>query len=151
MSEELRVAIQEAKKIADDQPEVYRVVVFEAALKHLLGTPPVQAQQGNASRQGREITMELNEFLAGRKVDSHPDRVLAIAYYQYRKNSGGLTTKDFMEAYARTRVRKPQNIHDVIAKNIRRGFLVDTDKKDGMRAWLITPSGEHYVETELSQ
>jgi hypothetical protein len=46
-------------------------------------------------------------------------------------------------------VKKPQNFPDVIAACVRRGRLVEGDRKDGMKAWVITRTGESYVEQNL--
>lgn len=153
MEDILAGAIEKAQKIAEKQPEIYRAAAFEAALNYFLGalaTRPLETPQPASSTPTPPLTMQLNEFLASKKLDSHPDRIVAIACYQYRKGDGNVTTKDVLDAYARARIKKPQNVHDVISTCIRRGYLVDTDRKEGVRAWLITPSGEAYVDTDLS-
>src|SRR3712207_8752686 len=43
-------------------------------------------------------------------------RVVAIAYYVYHTQGGaGVTTSELVDAYARARVKRPQNYPDVIA------------------------------------
>lgn len=153
MEDVLTGAIDKAQKIADKQPNIYREATFEAALNYFLGalaTSPLETHQPASSTPASPLTMQLNEFLASKKLNSHPDRIVAIACYQYRKGDGSITTKDVLDAYASARMKKPQNVHDVISTCIRRGYLVDTDRKEGVRAWLITPSGEAHVDTELS-
>ncbi len=150
MAGNLMDAIERAREVADKQPEAYRTVVFEVTLKHFLGVSDGADSPPRLSPPASTITMELNEFLASKKAESHPDRLVAIAYYYYRRSGDSITTKDVADAYGKVRLKKPQNIHDVLSTCIRRGILVDTEKKDGMRAWLITPSGESYVERELS-
>lgn len=143
-------AIERAREVADKQPEAYRTVVFEVAFKHFLGVSDGAGSPPQLLPPASTITMELNEFLASKKVDSHPDTLVAIAYYYYRKSGESVTTKDVADAYSKARLKKSQNIHDVLSTCIRRGIMVDTENKDGLRAWLITPSGESYVERELS-
>ncbi len=150
MADRLLEAIKQAREIADDLPEPYRPVAFQVAVNYFLGGSAVATKPG-LRQATASMDMELNEFLASKKIGSHPDRIVAVAYYQLRKGAGGVTTKDIADAYARARLRKPQNVHDVISTTIRRGFLVDGEKKDGMRTWVITPTGEAHVEGELSQ
>lgn len=146
----LNEAIANARKIADDQPAVYRVVTFELAVNYLLKGQDHTVADAVTSPVRPSIPTQLNEFLASKRIESHPDRITAIAYYAHRTGNSDISTKDILDAYGRARLRKPQNVHDVIGTCIRRGFLIDTDKKNGMRAWLITPSGESYVEEKLA-
>ncbi len=154
---DIEQAIKKAVAVADLQDEQYQVATYEAALRYFLGTSTaIVPTSGSSSFTGQNQRRDLgniavNEMLANSKVSSHPDRVLTIAYYRFRKNKDGITTRDVLDAYGRSRLRKPQNIHDVIATCIRRGHLIDGDNVDNSRSWLITPSGESYVETELLQ
>ncbi len=76
--------------------------------------------------------------------------MVAIAYYHYHRHGGeGVTTKDLVEGYSRSRSKRPQNYPDVIASCIRKGYLVDGGRRDGMKTWVITPSGEAHVEQDL--
>jgi hypothetical protein len=98
------------------------------------------------------IDMPIAEYLAQRRVDSHPDRVVAIAYYHYRRFDGqGVTTRDLVEAYTKARAKRPQNYPDVIASCVRKGYLVlvDGGRRDGMKTWVVTRTGEAHVEQEL--
>lgn len=155
MNEEtLLQAIQKARDIADKLPEPYRASAFEVVLRHLLGgegPPQPLKRQAAAEPTDRPAIGQLNEFLAARNPRSHPDRVTAIAYYSFHKDDSGITTRDVTEAYSKVRIKRPQNVHDVIATCVRRGLLVDSEKKDDMRAWIITPTGDAYVEAGFQE
>ena len=147
-------AIQKARDMADKLPEPYRAPAFEVVLRHLLGAEPAPRPPERPPGAGPTTPPaigELNEFLAAKNPRSHPDRVVAIAYYFFRKNESGITTKDVIEAYGKARIKRPQNVHDVIATCVRRGLLVDTEKKDDMRAWVATPTGDAYVEAGFQE
>lgn len=145
----IRHAIQRARTLTEDQPEPFRSLAFRAVLEVLLRSPG-----GDASAAGRAspspVGLELVEFLAAKKAETHPDRVVVIAYYYYHtQNGAGVTTKELADAYARARVKRPQNFPDVIASCVRRGYLVEGGRKDGMKCWVITRTGEAHVEQDL--
>lgn len=145
----IRHAIQRARALTDDQPEPYRSLAFrtvlEALLRLLPGDPTVTSRPSPSP-----VGLELVEFLAAKKAETHPDRVVVIAYYYYHtQNGAGVTTKELADAYARARVKRPQNFPDVIASCVRRGYLVEGGRKDGMKCWVITRTGEAHVEQDL--
>lgn len=148
----IRAAIARARTLCDDQPEPFRSLAFQTLLKALLTRNDYSS--GPSAPPAREapspVGMDLTEFLATKKADTHPDRVVAIAYYHYHTRDGaGVTTKDLADSYARARVRKPQNYPDVIAGAVRRGLLVEGDRRDGLKSWVITRTGEAHVEQKL--
>ena len=75
---------------------------------------------------------------------------MAIAYYHFRRHDGqGVTTRDLVDGYSRSRTKRPQNYPDVIASCIRKGYLVDGGRRDGMKTWVITATGEAHVEQNM--
>jgi|SRR5581483_9964599 len=151
----LRQAVARARRIAEEQPEPYQSLAFTALLTHLLQERTVPAREPAPAESARpqqppSTEGSIAEFLAQRRIDSHPERVLAIAYYHYHRHAGqGVTTKDLVEGYSRSRSKRPQNYPDVIASCIRKGYLVDGGRRDGMKTWVITASGEAHVEQDL--
>lgn len=146
----IRAAIARARGLTEAEPEPFRSLAFRAVLERLLagGAPPASATPAlpETSVSGIDIT----EFLAAKKVATHPDRVVAIAYYAYHTRDGaGVSTQDLTDAYSRARVKKPQNFPDVIAACVRRGRLVEGERKDGVKSWVITRTGEAFVEQKL--
>ncbi len=146
-------ALVEARKA---QLRVPCDVAFSAVLEHLLRG--ARADERGEPGRGMDVAaavapttdMPVAEFLAQRRVDSHPDRVVAIAYYHYHRYDGqGVTTKDLVDAYGKARAKRPQNYPDVIASCVRRGYLIDGGRRDGMKTWVITRTGENHVEQDL--
>lgn len=144
----IRAAIARARRLTEAEPEPFRTLAFRVVLEQLLrggAAPPAGPAAAPLSTD-----MDLTEFLASKKATTHPDRVVAIAYYVYHTQGGaGVTTHDLTEAYSRARVKKPQNFPDVIAACVRRGRLVEGERKDGMKSWVITRTGEAFVEQNL--
>ena len=141
-------AIERARRLSEAQPEPFRSLAFRVVLERLLGAAgnPTPA----APAPSLPPDMDLSEFLAAKKAATHPDRVVAIAYWTYHtQNGAGVTTADLTEAYGRARVRKPQNFPDVIAACVRKGRLVEGERKDAAKSWVITRTGETFVEQSL--
>ena len=147
----LRDAIATARRAVEAEEEPYRSAAFGVVLEYLLNKGyPVSGAQRETPRPPAGASaasgMQLNEFLAAKSHKTHPDRVTLIAYYYHHERNESVTIKDVADAYARARTKKPQNIPDVIATCVRRGHLVDTEKKDGLKAWIITQAGDTAVE-----
>jgi hypothetical protein len=154
--EPLRDAVERARRLSRDLDEPFRSLAFSALLEHLLGGDMSVVPGGPGRGTPRRpiappsTDIPLPEFLALRRLDSHPDRVVAIAYYHYHRNGGqGITTKDLVDAYTRSRAKRPQNFPDVIASCMRKGYLVDGGRRDGMKTWVVTRTGEAHVEQDL--
>jgi hypothetical protein len=154
--EALREAIQRARRLTQVEDEPFRSLAFTVLLEHLLRGAPksadaaVPAPRGQSPAAPPSTDMPVAEFLAQRRIESHPDRVVAIAYYHYHRFDGqGVTTKELVDAYTRARAKRPQNYPDVIASCVRRGYLVDGGRRDGMKSWVITRTGEAHVEQDL--
>lgn len=144
----IRRAIQRARELSEDQPEPFRSLAFRTVLETLLRGNGTAAAPARVSPS--PVGLDLIEFLAAKKAETHPDRVVAIAYYYYHTmNGAGVTTKELADAYGRARIKKPQNYPDVIAACVRRGYLVEGERKDGMKSWVITRTGETHVEQDL--
>lgn len=142
--------IDRARALSEELPEPFRSLTYRVLLEAFLrGTS--QRTVADAGPPPELAGVELEEFLASKKkVRTHTDRVVAIAYYHYRTSGGsGVTTKDLLDAYTRSRERKPQNFPDVISACVRRGHVVESERRDGMKSWTITRTGEQYVEGTL--
>lgn len=145
--EALRAAIERARRLSEPETEPFRSIAFRTLLEHLLAHGPGAAESRSLEPPSG---LGLNEFLAARNPETHPDRVLAIAYYQERYSGGPpVTTRDLVEAYQRARIKKPQNFPDVIATLARKGWLIEEGRRDGHKAWGITSSGVQRVERDL--
>jgi hypothetical protein len=152
----LRELVERARRITEAEEEPLRSIAFRVVLEQLLrgGTneePEQPLRSGGRPAQAPPATdLPVAEFLAQRRIDSHPDRVVGIAYYHYHRHGGqGVTTKDLVDAYAKSRARRPQNYPDVIASCVRRGYLIDGGRRDSMKTWVITRTGESHVEQDL--
>jgi hypothetical protein len=155
-TEQLVQAALIAQAVADSVGLRYQIVAFSAAFERLLQAQPLSLEQTLSLRaqQRQEERLVLDSgvahYLESAQADSHPRRVVALAYYQekgYRKDGrqGAITTRDIGQLYQEARQKKPQNFPDVIATCVRKGWLLDNGRLvvEGIvaKSWVITPAG----------
>lgn len=140
--------MERARLLVEREPEPFRALAYSAILNHLLASAANPAPERQT--EDRLASMDLAEFLATHKVVTHPDRVVAIAYHAYHtRNGASISTQDLTDGYSRARIKQPQNFPDVIATCVRKGRLVEGERRDGKKSWVITRTGETYVEQHL--
>ncbi len=97
--------------------------------------------------------MSIREFVISKDPKTSVDTTLLIAYY-LEKFAGvsPFNHDDLIRGFAEAKEPLPSNPSDMVYKNIRRGFLTETkEKKNGMKAWIVTNSGERFVENSLKE
>ena len=150
----IKAAIDQAKSATTELDDILRPVAFRTVLERLLaGTSGSSAISPApiANQQSLGLPANLNEFLASVSPKSHVDRTTAMAFYSFRSGDDtGVTVEEVLDAYGRVRVAKPKNIHDVIAQCVKRGLLIESgSRKEGVKAWVVTPTGERYVQNDF--
>lgn len=116
--------------------------IEEASLKYVATAATVVSKVKKQSSK---------EFLMTKNAKAETQKVLALGYYlEYVQGMGSFNTSDLVDVFHSAKEKLPKNINDAVNKNIVRGFLMDAaDKKDTKKAWVITSTGEKYVEDEL--
>jgi hypothetical protein len=146
--ENLRSAVERARRLTDGEAEPYRSIAFQTLLDYLINN---RTSSGEPAGAHLVPGLDLNEFLASLRAETHPDRVLGIAFYQERYMGGPpVTARDLTDAYQRARLKRPQNFPDVIASLVRKGHLVEQGRRDGLKSWGLTGTGSARIERELS-
>lgn len=90
----------------------------------------------------------LGEFLGTKgNPKKHTDVTAVFAYWMLKvENIKSFNVKDMLDRYDLTRKTKPTNINVAMDTNVERHvFAVASEKKDGLKAWVITDTGEEYV------
>jgi hypothetical protein len=150
---EIQKKIKEAKElVGGDSSDPLTQIAFREVFRMLLqqSSQPAVYQRdlrGALAAQG----MQINEFLAQRKIRSETDRLCTILYHQIHNGQNSSTRAEILQAYSSARIQQPTNLSDVIARCIRKGHVIEAlEKKDGQKAWQITATGERYVQEELA-
>ena len=97
--------------------------------------------------------VSIKEFILSRKPKNAVQKTLAIGYYLERH--GGLSSfniRDLEKSFRTAREKIPQNVGDKVQKSIETGHMMEAKgKKDNLKAWVLTDSGETYVENDFKK
>jgi hypothetical protein len=91
----------------------------------------------------------LGEFLDQKGNPSkHTDSIAVFAYWLFKvEKMESFDVKDIITCYDRTRKAKPSNPNQIINQNVANHIFAEAaGEKDGLKAWVITRTGEEYVE-----
>ena len=92
--------------------------------------------------------ISIKEFILSKKPNDDVQKTLAIGYY-LEKHEGlpCFNVKDIEKGYRDAKEKPPKNINDSVYKNIKKGYIMETkEKKDKLKAWTLTNTGEGFVE-----
>ena len=118
----------------------------EAKFKELT-SKEVKITEDRAEVRGMPGT--LGEFLDMKgNPKKHTDVTAVFAYWSFKvEKMQSFNAKDMLDYYDRTRKTKPTRLHVALDNNVKKHIFAETkEKKDGLKTWVITKTGEEYVE-----
>lgn len=121
-------------------------------LKNELDFEALVPSQDVPSMEDKDLPMTLSEFIRSKpNVSSNADEMAVYAYWLYhKKEMSSFNLKDIRACYNETRITVPTNPGQYLGDLQRKGFIKKLDeKKEGMNAYIITPTGENFVENDL--
>ena len=88
-----------------------------------------------------------------KNIKAETQKVLALCYFlEHLEGLESFNVSDIELAFRGAKEKLPKNINDAVNKNITRGFLMEVaEKKNGIKAWCLTSSGERYLENDLNR
>ena len=88
------------------------------------------------------------EFLMTKDLKTETQKTLSLGYYlEYMEGIESFNVDDLVTAFQLAKEKRPKNMNDAVNKNIARGFLMESvGKKDAKKAWVVTSSGEKFIE-----
>ncbi|MHA1223082.1 MAG: hypothetical protein ACTSP3_07475 [Candidatus Heimdallarchaeaceae archaeon] len=95
--------------------------------------------------------MSIKEFLLTKKIENDVQKTLAIGYFlENYDNMNCFNVKDLEKGFKRVKEKPPKNINYKVVRNIQKGFMMEAEeKKEKLKAWVLTTLGEEFVENEL--
>ncbi len=92
--------------------------------------------------------MSVKEFILSKKPKNDVEKTLAIGYYLEKKERlSSFNAKDLEKGFRAAKETVPENINYKVIKNIKKGHMMEAkEKKDKLKAWVLTSTGEEYVE-----
>ena len=110
-----------------------------------------QLQRPHTAALSRVKELSAKEFLIAKKAESETQKVVALIYFLERHQAVvPANVSDLETVFAQARERRPKNMNDAVNKNVTRGFLMEAkEKKNSKKAWVLTVTGERFVEEEM--
>lgn len=104
----------------------------------------IENQIKHSGSEDLDKKTSLVEYSKRFNPSSHREKVLVIGRYLERdKESENFTSKDIEEGYKKAKWKPPKNPSDVIAKNVRRGDMMEVGSdSEGFKTYTLTQSGE---------
>ena len=116
---------------------------LEKRLDKLERVPGKQVNEGKV--------LSLKEFMLNKKPSDDLQKTLVIGYYlEHYSGEKSFNVRDLVEGFRSARESVPGNVNNKVDINIRKGHMMDAkEKKDKLKAWVLTNSGEKFVGNEL--
>jgi len=121
-----------------------RIAKLEAAI----ATRPTQQHQPARTKE-----FSVKEFLRSKKPKTDMQKTLAVGYYleKYVRVSS-FNVQDLEEAFRAAKEPLPSNTHAFVGQNIKNGHMMESkEKKDKKKAYVLTNSGEEFVENDFNR
>ena len=127
--------------------------LWEALQDHEQRLSTLESARREMGGAGSPKPKALTEFLLEVKPANLRQVTLAIGYYLERHLGCGSFNISNLRKGFRTAKHKPaKNVNDMVNKNIKRGHMTEAPgKKDQTTAWVLTNSGERYVESAFQE
>jgi DNA-binding PadR family transcriptional regulator len=126
---------------------------FEELKKDIPPKAPLKIPSGSqpsaSTTDDGTLPDSMVEFIKAKGNPSkHTDRAVLFAYWLFKKEDmSSYNIADIDNCYDQTRIPKPANTSDIMNKIQAQGFVAAVkEEKDGKKAWVITQTGEKYVE-----
>ena len=118
----------------------------ERRISALEGTPAKKMQA-----EGKKLSVK--EFLLTKKPTDDVQRTLAIGYYlEHFELMNSFNARDLAGGFRSAKEPLPTNVNDKVNLNIGKGYMMEAkEKKDKFKAWVLTNSGEKFVEEGLPE
>jgi len=118
-------------------------------LEDIVTVKPIKIRE----QDRRKKKLSMKEFLRSKRPKTNVHQTLAIGYYleKYDKMSS-FNVNDVCDGFRAAKEPVPSNTQAFINQNIFNGHMMDyKEKKDKKKAYVLTNSGEEFVENDFSR
>ena len=124
------------KKLEDHEKRI-------AKLENLLVSRPATVEK----------KLSIKEFILSRNPTNDIQKTLAIGYYLEKYESmPSFNVKDLEKGFHDAKESAPENVNYKVIVNIQKGYMMESkEKKDDLKAWNLTNSGEKSVENNFEK
>lgn len=112
-------------------------------------TPTPVATPSAAGKVPRKTSIK--EFLLEHRPEDDVQRTLAIGYFlETSEGMSSFNKADLEKGYRLAKEQLPSNINDKVNMSIKNGHLMEAEeKKESMKAWVVTSTGEQYIQSKF--
>jgi hypothetical protein len=105
-------------------------------------------QGDSRAKSGDSKELSVKEFIISKKPSNDVEKTLAIGYFLERyAEATSFNIDDLGRYFELAKEPVPTNINDKVNLNIKKGHLAEArEKKNNKKAWMVTNSGEKFVE-----
>lgn len=98
-------------------------------------------------------TISIKEFILPKKPKNDVQKTLAVGYFiEKYEHFSSFNVKDLEKVFIAAREKVPKNIGDKVQLNIKKGHMMEfKERKDNLKAWILTNSGEKYIESDFKK
>jgi len=95
----------------------------------------------------------IKEFILSKNPNDEVQLTLAIAFFKEAyEHLDSFNVRDLEDGFRKAKEQVPLNTNDKVNMNIKNGHLMEaSEKKDGLKAWTLTSSGERFVENNFEK
>ncbi len=115
----------------------------------------ISALEGTSAKktqiEGKKLSIK--EFLLTKKPTDDVQKTLVIGYYmEHFEQMDSFNTRDLSDGFRSAKEPKPSNVNDKVNSNIGKGYMMESkEKKDKLKAWVLTNSGEKFIEEGMPE
>jgi len=109
----------------------------------------LKSEKSDVHNQSKKISIK--EFILSKNLSGDVEKVLAMGYYlEKNEKAKSFNISDLGRLFISAKEKLPKNINDKVNMNIKKGHVMEVqEKKDGKKAWVLTATGETYVENNF--
>lgn len=95
-----------------------------------------------------EKRLSIKEFILSKDPKNVAQKTLAIGYYLEKyEGLSSFNVKDLERGFHDAKESAPENVNHKVILNIQKGYMMESkEKKDNLKAWNLTNSGEKLIE-----
>lgn len=92
--------------------------------------------------------ISIKEFILSKKPKDDIEKALTIGYYLEKYDGmNSFNANDLKRGFRTAKEKYPNNVNDKVNKNVDKGYMMEVEeKKENLKAWMLTNSGEKHVE-----
>ena len=94
--------------------------------------------------------MSPKEYILIKNPTDDLQRTLVLGAFLEMNGVESFTIEDLKQVFREARLKLPSNINDRVNKNLAKGYLMDADLKDGKKSWMLTMTGQTFIDKGLT-